>query len=473
MSGTYVAKPAVVVASVKPPGWTWPFPGPYPPGYTPVFSISASGPTITTVENNISISSILYDHGTYKTNEPDAGTSEVILTAFVDGSSRQLKFNGDESFSDVIYESLVDVGDDFWGTDSGIDVDIDLDDDSGKTLTFVVACVVEGQIFTDTVSIEIRHNTMISLPLMSAKATIKNPAMLSLVIDGPAGMQYNSYVSLTASLLGDDVTFEPSEGDRITWSAEIDGVPVDIRFLGDETYSETIESEYSELLGGDLGAEVDIECDIAVDQCGGDIVFTVSGTFGGEEISGDEVELIIVAPVYWDVQYISTCTPGTYHRIGAWGQDRSGPPVGHWETWIDIFGDKQDVWVVEETYDTWVFINDATPPVPASSYPRDAYVDMKIAATYSGVAGSPDEMHLTFITPWQVQEPYQIEFQQRSTVLTIPKSLTMIVTARLGATDGPILISGTYVNSYYNGQSVNFNFNEVSFGSMTVNVESL
>jgi hypothetical protein len=181
MSGkyAYTALPAVVTPLVYPPDWNpnWDFPAvvprAYPPGYTPEFSIVATGANFTTTPSGINISSILYDHGTYTTNEPSVD-SEVIVTAFIDGVSHKLRFSGDITFLDAIACSYSEVSG-FWGTDSYIDVDFDMSGHGDKTLTFVVAGVVEGQIFTDTVSMGIRYSSSIALPLMSAKGSVVQP----------------------------------------------------------------------------------------------------------------------------------------------------------------------------------------------------------------------------------------------------------------------------------------------------------
>ena len=171
--------PTVVTPLVYPPDWNpnWDFPAvtprAYPPGYTPEFSIVATGANFTTTPSGINISSILYDHGTYVTNQPSAD-SEVIITAFIDGVPHKLRFSGDITFLDAIACPYSEVSG-FWGTDSYIDVNFDMSSHGDKTLTFVVAGVVEGQIFTDTVSMTIRYSSSIALPLMAAKGTVWKP----------------------------------------------------------------------------------------------------------------------------------------------------------------------------------------------------------------------------------------------------------------------------------------------------------
>lgn len=73
MSGAYVAKPDAVIVPDVPPGWNidWPFPGPSPPGYTPVYSFpldaqAAVVPGVSVVDVTLRA----LDQGEYGTVEP-------------------------------------------------------------------------------------------------------------------------------------------------------------------------------------------------------------------------------------------------------------------------------------------------------------------------------------------------------------------------------------------------------------------
>lgn len=84
MSGAYTSKPPVVAAFVAPPGWNlyWPFLGPFPPGYTPSYSIAISAPETINVGETATAIVTVYDHSSYLTGEP---TGSLSLTGNLDG----------------------------------------------------------------------------------------------------------------------------------------------------------------------------------------------------------------------------------------------------------------------------------------------------------------------------------------------------------------------------------------------------
>jgi hypothetical protein len=109
MSGAYVAKPAVVVASDYPPGWKidWPFPGAFPPGYEPSYSIVISAPLSVNPGQTATAIVTVYDHGTYRTSAPSGALS---LTGLLDGDENE--HVGASSFSidgDLFYSGSVEV----------------------------------------------------------------------------------------------------------------------------------------------------------------------------------------------------------------------------------------------------------------------------------------------------------------------------------------------------------------------------
>jgi len=249
MSGTYVAKPAAVVTPDVPPEWNpiWPFPGAYPPGYTPVYSIAVSGPTTTSVANGISIDSILHDHDTYKTNKP-SGDSEVIFTAFVGGAPRKLRFSGDAAYANVIFSAYSNVGGDFWGTDSSIDVDIDLEEDNGKALTIVGAGVVEGQIVTDTASMEIANKVWtFELDAIWAMEPAITGVMISVDRDilNSVTSRFTTGEGIVNTVLGDSKSFVVNS---VNGSLSLEELPVSSKGLTRLRYSHTQSYPWTDLI---------------------------------------------------------------------------------------------------------------------------------------------------------------------------------------------------------------------------------
>lgn len=102
MAGAYTARaPADPADPGYPPGWllTWQFPGPWPPGYTPVLSY-----TLVTGETYVpgathDATATLFDQVTYETDEPD---NPMIWTATIDGVSVELKLDGDADWVEVL-----------------------------------------------------------------------------------------------------------------------------------------------------------------------------------------------------------------------------------------------------------------------------------------------------------------------------------------------------------------------------------
>jgi hypothetical protein len=79
MGGAYRAKPAIVVSPDAPPGWEWPFPGPFPPGYEPVMALALTSPTeISPSSASGTVTASLSDHATYPTSQP---TGNLTWTA--------------------------------------------------------------------------------------------------------------------------------------------------------------------------------------------------------------------------------------------------------------------------------------------------------------------------------------------------------------------------------------------------------
>lgn len=159
MAGAYVAKPDETTPPVMPPQWhpDWPFPGPYPPGYEPEFSLEASGESYVAPDAPYSVSAILYDHETYKTNEP--ADAAVVMAASIGDRAVRLKKQAGDEWASVISFSYAEVEDGFWGVEHSIYFDVSIGD-IGETLTLTAISTVEEQLVSDELELEIDAITL-------------------------------------------------------------------------------------------------------------------------------------------------------------------------------------------------------------------------------------------------------------------------------------------------------------------------
>lgn len=118
MGGMYTATPGTTTAFVGPPGWnaSWPWPGPWPPGYIPVLSLLGSVPASAAPGATVSdISFKLADQVSWGTDQPTGDTMH-LTAALNSGGSLQLKGTGEsDQFAFSMSFSFSDQGDNFWG----------------------------------------------------------------------------------------------------------------------------------------------------------------------------------------------------------------------------------------------------------------------------------------------------------------------------------------------------------------------
>ncbi len=162
MAGAYVAKPADAAASRCWPDWPlgWPapgetgydpdpfFPAPYPPGYAPVLTMVMTATDTITFDGTATVTGSARDNGTCVTNEPSAMT----WTAAISGSSVNLRFNGDPSYSSSL-SSSVSFGT-YWGATPSIEFEL-TDSNVGNTVTLTGSYVLDGARIENTEDIEI------------------------------------------------------------------------------------------------------------------------------------------------------------------------------------------------------------------------------------------------------------------------------------------------------------------------------
>lgn len=112
----------------------------------------------------------------------------------------------------------------------------------------------------------------------------------SLVLSGPSTMQVNSSIAVTASYRRENTGRTGSPADTsLTWTATIDGSPVNLRLGGTGAYSASVTSEVS-----DTGSYWESSVDVDFENTGTDktVILTVSGSIAGSDVS-DELSIEI------------------------------------------------------------------------------------------------------------------------------------------------------------------------------------
>ena len=156
MCGAYVAKPDAAAESPDvPDGWDedWSFPGPNPPGYTPVLSIDLSASGSISYDGAASIDASLRDHVTYATVEP-LGCS-ITWTATIGGETVNLRFSGGEDYATSLSSDYSE-GDTYWGAEPEIEFELTEDND-GDTIILTATSMVAGQSLSQTSNVEVAN----------------------------------------------------------------------------------------------------------------------------------------------------------------------------------------------------------------------------------------------------------------------------------------------------------------------------
>lgn len=158
MSGAYTALPAVPpeevpVVPTPPPGWDldWTFPGPYPPGYVPEYTLDITGPVSIEIGQSAAIKVTLRDHETFITKEPSS--SQVVSSSTLEGDSVSLRIGGSTYYS-IISSDYIDVGSAFWGIDESFEFEAPCSA-VGKIITFCSTSTIDGYEVSDTLEIAI------------------------------------------------------------------------------------------------------------------------------------------------------------------------------------------------------------------------------------------------------------------------------------------------------------------------------
>lgn len=183
MSGSYVAKPAVVAPipawPTIPIGWNpdWPFPGPNPPGYTtPDAAISlTSGATVAPGESVNAFALWMASAEDGPVGLPDGEWTQE-WSATIGSTPVNLRLSGDTEYSSSLTFNYSDVSGYFGAID---DIEFDITEaNDGQTITLSVSSAVDGETYTDTADILVNADTsyveiLIGAVILDGTATIE------------------------------------------------------------------------------------------------------------------------------------------------------------------------------------------------------------------------------------------------------------------------------------------------------------
>jgi hypothetical protein len=141
-----------------PPGWriTWPFPGVYPPGYTPSYSFIFSGPLYVKWDDTAStINSMIQDQVSWKTKQPDG---DITWYAVIDGGdSVEIRLDGESTWNDSLTRSFQQDGSDNYYDEATFEFNLS-SGDVGEKLHVYTSCQMDGETVSSYHEIEITND---------------------------------------------------------------------------------------------------------------------------------------------------------------------------------------------------------------------------------------------------------------------------------------------------------------------------
>jgi len=157
MGGAYTSKPDAVPTVDVPDGWNpeWPHPGPWPPGYTPVLSMSSSGRTSMDYNGSAAVTFTLKDKVTYQTHDP--GTT-MTISATLDGAAVGLRKSGGSTYASSVSYDYAELASEFYGALTDLEFEL-TGDDRDKTLRIYSTSTTWGYSVSDThdITVEVQN----------------------------------------------------------------------------------------------------------------------------------------------------------------------------------------------------------------------------------------------------------------------------------------------------------------------------
>ena len=356
MAGAYTAKPEADDTPDVPDGWDvdWPFPGAFPPGYSPVYSIGITGGDY--IDGPFDASVTLYDHVTYATREPAAYV--IVWTASIGGDTVQLRFAGDPSYTGSVSSNYIAMGGDFWGATPSLEFET-TEDDCGETLTLTATSTVW-------------HET--------AVVGTKEIGISVGVIDGDSYGTYNSIFGLgwygkvavseqflELALLyrssdGTEPHPTPPEGADFTVTATVNGSAVQVRSGTEDPWTDSCSFDMGELsaftvesLAASKGESWEGACwgvnawlflNLSLGDGGDDVVVTVTASTGHVKVCSTRVCRDVISVSYSASWNTPTLKPGytwagsetigfmagsIINDMRTWYKSDAFPPSWYWD----------------------------------------------------------------------------------------------------------------------------------------------
>ena len=257
MPGAYTAKPD---AAVEPPdvpdGWDvdWPFGDdgeggwyPYPPGYTPAFSLNLSATESISYDGAATAMATLRDHVTYGTIEP-AGC-QITWTATISGEAVNLRFSGDEDYESSLSLDYSEVGD-YWGAVPDIEFELTGDND-GDVITLKAASTVSGAAVSTTAEVSIATVVTLEIPFVYSIDNEDDSVELNcyMAMANPASEDFYEPDFKGSRIMGMEFLSYDDPGsveDVLTGSVDADGIHAEITLanIEEEQYLFLILSTY-------------------------------------------------------------------------------------------------------------------------------------------------------------------------------------------------------------------------------------
>lgn len=151
---------------------------------------------------------------------------------------------------------------------------------------------------------------------------------LTLVMTADDELAFDGTATVTGSAR-DNATYATNEPSAITWTAAIDGAPVNLRFNGDSSYSSSLSSAVS--FGTYWGATPSIEFELTEDNA--DDVVTLTGSYVLDEVwieNSEDITITAVTTILITAHYELVGSIGAGYYYGQTRIRIAGISMGSW-----------------------------------------------------------------------------------------------------------------------------------------------
>ncbi len=239
------------------------------------YTLLVTGPTTMLAGAGIAMTASFRYKGWSRTVEPS--NRNITWTATLDGTPITLRVPGG-AFAGNAVSAAIDSGS-FWESSVTLEFD-DIGSSSDQIIIVTGSAAIEGVDVTDFIS-----------------ATVLD---YSLVLSGPSSRFFSGASDCTVILLANSVskTAEPISK-TITFTATLDGAPLNLRFTGDSTYLSSISSPVADS-DGFWQTSISIEWEVTFADDDKIIELTAQGAIAGLSVS-DTLNITVVGD--WKIFY--------------------------------------------------------------------------------------------------------------------------------------------------------------------------